>query len=155
MFDRLTLRMPVLGTLIQELELARFARAFGLLLHHGVSALKAMEVAIPVVGHRMIRRELERLPEGLRQGNPLSACLKQLSISSPFLINTVAVGEESGKVDEGLAEVATYYERDAERLLQTMATLLEPSLIVLIGLIVGFIVIAVLLPIFEMSSLSR
>ena len=154
-FDRLTLRVPVLGTLIRELELARFARAFGLLLHHGVSVLNAMAVAIPVVSHRVIRRELERLPEGLRQGNSLSTCLKQLSVSSSFLVNTVAVGEESGKVGEGLTEVSTYYERDAERLLQTMATLLEPSLIVVIGLIVGFIVIAVLLPIFEMSSISR
>ena len=154
-FDRLTLRAPVLGTLIRELELARFARAFGLLLHHGVSVLNAMEVVIPVVSHRVIRRELERLPEGLRQGNPLSACLKQLSVSSSFLVNTVAVGEESGKVGEGLTEVSAYYERDAERLLQTMATLLEPSLIVVIGLIVGFIVIAVLLPTFEMSSISR
>jgi type II secretory pathway component PulF len=153
--DRLILRLPVIGTLVQEIEIARFARSFGLLINHGISVLRAMEVSIPVVKHLVIRSELERVPEGLRQGSVLSACLTPLSVSTPFLINTVAVGEESGKLGEALTEVASYYEREAERRLQTMATLLEPTLIVVIGLIVGFIVIAVLLPIFEMSSITR
>ena len=153
--DRFLLRLPAIGTLVQEVELARFARSFGLLIHHGISVLRAMEVAIPVVKHRVIRSELGRIPEGLRQGNALSACLKPLAVSNPFLINTVAVGEESGKVGEAMAEIATYYERNTERRLQTMATLLEPMLIVVVGLIVGFIVIAVLLPIFEMSTIAH
>ena len=153
--DRVILRLPVLGALVQELELAQFARSFGLLLGNGISVMKAIDVAVPVVGHRVIREELERLPEGLRQGESLSACLKQLPVSTPFLTNTVAVGEESGRIAESLKEIAVYYERDAERLLQTMASLLEPSLIIAVGLIVGFIVMAVLLPIFEMSSLGR
>ena len=153
--DRLLLRLPVLGPLVQEVEVARFARSFGLLLSQGVSVLKAVEVAAPVVNHRVIRAELSRLPEGLRQGSPLSACLKELSISTPFLINTVAVGEESGRVGEALAEVAGFYERDAERSMQAMASLLEPALILVIGLAVGFIVMAVLLPIFEMSAIGR
>jgi type II secretory pathway component PulF len=74
-------------------------------------------------------------------------------MSTPFFVNTVAVGEEGGRVGEALAEVASYYERSVERSLQTLATLLEPTLIVMIGLIVGFIVMAVLLPIFEMSAI--
>lgn len=155
LLDGLVLRTPILGQVIKELELARFARSFGLLLNHGISVLKAMEVTIPIVGNRVIRRQLERLPDALRQGGTLSTGLKQMSMSTPFLVNTVAVGEESGNVGNGLTEVANYYERDVERLLQTMATLLEPTLIVAVGLVVGFIVIAVLLPIFEMSSISR
>lgn len=153
--DRVTLRLPLVGTLVQELELARFARAFGLLIGHGISVLRAMEVSVPVVTHRVIRLELSKIPEGLRQGSSLSACLKPLSVSTPFLINTVQVGEEGGRVGEALAEVANYYERDAERSLQVMASLLEPTLIVVVGLVVGFIVMAVLLPIFEMGTISR
>ena len=153
--DRLLLRLPVVGPLVQEVEVARFARSFGLLLGQGVSVLKAVEVAVPVITHRVIRAELSRLPDGLRQGSPLSACLQQASVSTPFLINTVAVGEESGRVGEALAEVAAFYERNAERSMQTIASFLEPTLIVVIGLAVGFIVMAVLLPIFEMSSLGR
>ena len=90
-----------------------------------------------------------------KQKKPKSGAMKQLSISNPFLVNTIAVGEEGGRVGEALTEVAAYYERSIERSLQTMATLLEPTLIVVVGLVVGFIVMAVLLPIFEMSSISR
>lgn len=153
--DRFVLRLPVLGPLVQEVEVARFARSFGLLLSQGISVLKAVEVAAPVVHHRVIRAALSRLPEGLRQGSPLSACLQELPVSTPYLVNTVAVGEESGRVGEALNEVAAFYERNAERSMQTMASLLEPSLIVAIGLVVGFIVMAVLLPIFEMSAVGR
>jgi type IV pilus assembly protein PilC len=114
-----------------------------------------MEVTIPVANHRVIRRELAKLPEGLRQGGSLSSGLKGLSVSTPFLVNTVAVGEEGGRVGEALTEVANYYERSAQRSIQAMASLLEPALIVVIGVIVGFIVMAVLLPIFDMSSLAK
>jgi type II secretory pathway component PulF len=155
MLDRLILRLPGVGPMVQEVELARFARAFGLLIQHGISVLKAMEVAVPVVGHRVVRSELAKIPEGLRQGSSLSACLRPLAVSTPFLVNTVAVGEESGRVGEALTEVATYYEGNTERTLQAMASLLEPALIVVIGLVVGFIVMAVLLPIFEMSSITK
>ena len=152
--DRLALRVPLLGALIQQSELARFSRSLGLQLNHGIAILQAIDVAIQVVDHRVIRSELQRLPEGLRQGTSLSSCLKALPIGTALLVNTVSVGEESGRVGESLTEVAAYYEGEAERLLQTMATLLEPMLILVIGLIVGFIVMAVLLPIFEMSSIT-
>ena len=152
--DRLTLRLPLLGPLIQQIELARFARTLGLQLAHGIPILQAIDVAVQVVSHQVVRAGLQRLQEGLRQGQTLSSCLQRLPIATPFLVHTVAVGEEGGKVGEALTEVATYYEREAERLLQTMATLLEPSLILMVGLVVGFIVMAVLLPIFEMSSLK-
>ncbi|MBI4343453.1 MAG: type II secretion system F family protein [Candidatus Omnitrophica bacterium] len=153
--DRWLLRLPLAGALLEQLEVARFARSFGLMIMHGIPILRAVDVAIPVARHRAIREQLGRVPEGLRQGKALSACLQELAIGSPFFVNTVAVGEESGKVGDALAEVAAYYERDAARLLQTFATLLEPALIVAVGAVVGFIVIAVLLPIFEMSSIVQ
>ena len=153
--DQLTLRLPLLGPLIQQLEVARFARAFGLLVDHGVPILRAIDVALPVVHHQVIRSQLQHLSEGLRQGSSLSQCLKPLAVATPFLINTIAVGEESGAVGQALTEVANYYEQEAERLLQTMATLLEPVFVVGVGVIVGFIVMAVLLPIFEMGSVMR
>lgn len=152
--DRLVLRIPLLGTVVQQTEVARFARSFGLQLTHGISILQAIEVSVQVTHHRVIRSELARLSEGLRQGNTLSSCLKPLSIGTPFLVNTVAVGEEAGKVGEAMTEIAAYYERDSERILEAMATLLEPTLILVIGVVVGFIVFAVLLPIFEMSTLT-
>jgi general secretion pathway protein F len=153
--DRVSWRLPVIGRLVCQLELARFARSFSLLLEHGVSVLRAADVAIPVVGHEVIREQLERLPAGLKQGQSLAACLKGLPVVTPFVANTVAVGEESGKAGEAFAEVAAYYEREAEGLLHTAAALLEPTMILAVGAMVGWIVMAILLPIFELSSIAR
>ncbi|MBI4355992.1 MAG: type II secretion system F family protein [Candidatus Omnitrophica bacterium] len=153
--DRLSLRLPGIKTVMQQLELGRFARAFGLLLEHGVPVLQAMDIAIPTVRHRLIRQELLRLPKGVQQGTPVSACMKELSVATPFIVNTLAVGEQGGRLSEALVEVANFYDEETERLLQTMATLLEPLMILAVGGVVGFIVAAVLLPIFQMSSAIR
>ena len=151
---RLVLQLPVVGSVIRQSEIARFCRSLGLQLTHGIPILQAIQISTQVIGHPVIKAELEHLPEGMRQGSALSSCLNTLSISTPFLVNTISVGEESGRVGEALTEVATYYERDTERLVQVMATLLEPALILVVGVIVGFIVMAVLLPIFEMGSIN-
>ncbi|MBI4340950.1 MAG: type II secretion system F family protein [Candidatus Omnitrophica bacterium] len=153
--DSWNLRLPVVGKLIRQLELARFARSFSLLLEHGVSVLKAVDVALPVVRHQIIRRELARVPEGLKQGRSLAACLNALPTMTPYVINTVSVGEESGKVGEAFAEVASFYEREAEGLLHTAAALMEPAMVLGVGAVVGWIVMAILLPIFELSSIAR
>ena len=153
--DYLALRVPVLGPLIRHLEITRFARSFGLLLDHGVPILQATDVAIPVIHNRVLRKELSRLPAHLKDGHTLSSGLKSLSISTPFLVNTVAVGEEGGKMGEALMEVANFYEREVDRLLQMTAALLEPATILLVGGVVGFIVMAVLLPILTMSTIAR
>ena len=154
-FDRLSLKLPILGPMLCEVNLARFARSFGLLLTHGIPILQALDVALPVVTNRFIRRELDHLTITLKDGHALSAGLKDLSIMPPFVLHTIAVGEESGKVAEALTEVAQFYERELDRLLQVMASLLEPVMILLVGSLVGFIVMAVLLPIFEMNVIAR
>jgi type II secretory pathway component PulF len=107
-------------------------------------------------GHACLRERTVDLPLGLDPAfDRCLACLKELPLGTPFLVNTVFVGEESGKVGEALTEVAAYYEREAQRLLQMLAALLEPAFVVIVGLVVGFIVMSVLLPIFEMSSIPR
>jgi len=153
--DRMSLRVPLIGTMLRELDVARFARSFGLLLDHGVSILQALEVALPVICNRFIRQEFSSLSARLRDGTSLTASLKGVSVTTPFILHTIAVGEESGKVSEALAGVANYYERELERVLYVMASLLEPVMVLVMGGIVGFIVMAVLLPIFEMNVVAH
>ncbi len=152
--DRLVLRLPVFGTLIHQLELSRFTRSCGLLLHHGIQIVQAMEVALPTISNHAIRHDLERLPGLLQGGNSLANSLKQVYNKNPLLINMVAVGEEGGRVAESLSEVATYYEQEAERSLGIIAALLEPAVMLCVGGVVGFIVMAVLLPIFELGMIA-
>ncbi|HEX9780017.1 MAG TPA: type II secretion system F family protein [bacterium] len=151
--DRVSLRVPVARSIIYQVELARFCRSFGLLLDHGISILQAVEVAMTVVRHPVIRRDLGRLPELLRQGTTLAASLNEVPGMTPFVINTVAVGEEAGRAGPALSEVAAFHERDMDRNLQVAAALLEPAMVLLVGAIVGWIVMAVLLPIFELGTI--
>ena len=151
----LRLRLPLLGPLTRQLEIVRFTRSFGLLLDHGLPILQATDVALPVVKNRILRKELALLPKHLKDGSTLSSGLKGLKFSTPFLVNTVAVGEESGKMGEALMEVSNFYERETGRLLQMMAALLEPATILIVGGMVGFIVFAVLLPILTMGAIAR
>jgi type II secretory pathway component PulF len=120
-----------------------------------VSILQALDVALPVVGNRFIRQELGSLSARLKDGTSLATGLKGLSVTTPFVLHTVAVGEESGKVAEALTGIANYYERELERVLSILASLLEPMMVLMMGGIVGFIVMAVLLPIFEMNVVAH
>ena len=153
--DAARLRFPVIGPLIRQVEMTRFSRSFGLLLEHGVPVLQATEVALPVVRDRILREELARLSNHLRDGNTLSTGLQGLSIASPFLIHTVAVAEETGKLGEAFTEVAHCYEGEIERGLRLLTALLEPATILLVGGAVGFIVLAVLLPILTLGTITR
>ena len=153
--DRLSLKLPLIGELVRQIEFSRFARSFGLLLEHGVPILQATEVAIPVVHNQLIRTELSRLPAMLKEGGSLAASLKSVSIVAPFVVHTVAVGEEGGRAGEALIQVADYYDQEVSRLLEVAASLLEPTMILAVGAVVGFIVMAVLLPIFEMSLIAH
>lgn len=155
MLHRASLKLPVIGEMIREIDLARFARSFGLLLDHGVSILQALDVALPIVGNRFIRQELGSLSARLKDGTSLATGLKGLSVTTPFVLHTVAVGEESGKVAEALTGIANYYERELERVLSVLASLLEPMMVLMMGGMVGFIVMAVLLPIFEMNVVAH
>lgn len=153
--DALMFWIPGLRALLQQMEIVRFARSFGLLIEHGIPILQATDLVLPVVRNRLLRRDLSRLPAHLKEGRTLSEGLRGLKLSTPFLVNTVAVGEESGRIGEALTEVAGFYEREVERGLQILTTLLEPAVILLVGGVVGFVVIAVLLPILTMSTVAR
>ncbi|MBN1587241.1 MAG: type II secretion system F family protein [Candidatus Omnitrophica bacterium] len=154
--DRIVMQLPIVKGLVQKLDLARFSRSFGLLLENGVPILQAAEVSIPVIQNSFIREDLESLPAGLREGEKLATCLMRVpAVSDPFFINTVAVGEEGGRVGEALLEIANFCDEESDRQLQLVSALMEPVMILGVGAVVGFIVMAVLLPVFQFSTMLR
>jgi type II secretory pathway component PulF len=152
-FQRLLLQLPVSGPLVRQLEMGRFARAFGLLIEHGVTVIEAIDIALSVVRNPIMLAAMQSMPASLQQGNSLAKAFEQVGGISPFVINTVAVGEEGGRAGEALLEIANYYENEAERLLGVAAALLEPVMVLAVGALVGWIVMAVMLPIFELGSI--
>lgn len=153
--DRIKLRLPIWGTLIQKVEVAGFARSLATLLAHGVPILQAFQVVVQATGNSLIKGELERIREHLKEGGTLSQGLRRGSFFPPLVVHMVAVGEEAGTLDRSLGKIADTYEREADRAMKIITSLVEPVMILFMGSIVGFIVISMLLPIFEIDLLAR
>ena len=151
----LSLRIPVFGAFVLKTELARFCRTLELLLKSGIPILKAINIAIPVIDNELIKEQLKISYKELEQGGSFGKSLKNSRLFPLFLTNLIIVGEESGKLNDALSESASSYERDTDESIRVLANLLEPLMILVMGLIVGFIVVAMLLPIFEINVMTR
>ena len=153
--SRFKLHLPLFGNLMLKVELSRFSRTLELLLKSGITILKAIDVAIPVIENEIIKRQLRVSYKELEQGGSFGRSLKNSRLFPLFMTNLIIVGEESGRLNEALSEVADVYERDSDELIKIMTNLLEPLMILVMGLIVGFIVVAMLLPIFEINVMAK
>lgn len=151
----LQLGIPLIGSFILKSEVAKFSRVLELLLKSGIPIIKAIELAGPVVGNEILKAEFVRCLRDLKEGASFGKSLKKGKLFPSFMTNLVIIGEESGKLDEGLAEIAAFYERETDEALRGLTTLLEPLMILVMGLIVGFIVVAMLLPMFELNMMVK
>jgi type II secretion system protein F len=154
-FDTWTLRVPVLGTVVQKREIARFARTFGALLHNGVSILPALEIVIEVMTNNIVRREVAQIPQNISQGSGVANPLRGSKVFPPVVVNMIAIGEETGRLAEVLSRVAQSYEIEVDRSVRALVSLIEPMIILSLGMVVGFIVIAMLLPIFSLDPSAQ
>jgi len=149
--DRLKLKLPVLGVLIGRSELARFSRTLSTLLRNGVPMLHSIKITSDVIDNRIIRQQIEAAHNDVKSGFSLQAAIKKNTDFPIFLINMIAVGEESGSLDKALLKVAKAYEAETDRIIKVLSSLIEPVIILIMGLVVGFIVISMLLPVFQIS----
>jgi len=154
-FSRLKLALPIVGKLTLKAELGRFSRTLGILIHSGVPILRAMDISQEVVDNIIIKNKLKQSYQQLEAGGSFGVSLQQEKIFPLFVSNLIIVGEESGKLAEALEEVAGAYEQDMDEAMKIASTLFEPIMILGMGLVVGFIVMAMLLPIFEINLLVR
>ena len=149
------LHLPILGNFILKTELSRFCRTLGLLIKSGLPILNAIDISIPVLRNEIIKNKLRQSYGDLEQGGSFGKSLKKSKLVPLFMSNLIIVGEESGRLDDALEEVASAYERDTDEAIKTFTSLLEPLMILGMGLIVGFIVVAMLLPIFEINVMAQ
>lgn len=153
--DRLVLRLPLIGTVVQHLVLSRFAKVLGLLLMSGVPVIRAMEITGEVVANRVYRSFLQRTKEDLIQGSSLSQGLKDSPLFPPLLVHMVGVGEKSGQLENMLLKAGDAFQKEFDSSISRFMALLEPMLVLGMGLGVGIVVVAVLLPIFQLNQLIR
>lgn len=149
--DTALLKVPVLGDMIVKREVANFARTLGSLLHNGVSILAALEIVHEVMGNQVVADEVAKIPQNVTQGEGVAAPLRKSTVFPPVVVNMMAIGEETGRLDDVLVKIARSYETEVERAVKTLTSLIEPIIILGLGIVVGFIVISMLLPIFSID----
>lgn len=153
--DVFLLRLPGMGALLQKLILARFARILGLLLTSGVPVIKAMEITGAAVVNRAYRAFLAEARAELIEGGKLSATLARSPLFPPLLIHMIGIGEQSGTMEKMLEKAGSAFEKEFDTATTRFMALLEPVLVLAMGLSVGFVVVAVLLPIFQLNQLVK
>jgi len=153
-WDRWRLRVWLFGQLLTKREVGRFARTLGTLLKSGVPLLQALEVVQDVVENQMINRALKEVRAGVREGQGIAGPLGRSGVFPTLALQMVSVGEETGRLDEMLMRVAEYYERDTYTQIKRLTSLLEPVLILVMGLTVGFVVISMLSAVFSINDIS-
>jgi general secretion pathway protein F len=155
LWDTAKLKIPVWGQVNRKIAIARFCRTLATLLQSGVPLLSSMEIVRNVVNNILIGEAISKASKDVEEGKGLSGPLTQSGIFPPLVTEMVAVGEQSGTLEKMLNRVATAYETESQSDIMVMTSLLEPLMILVMGLLVGFIVISILLPIFEMNQLVR
>ncbi len=150
--DFIKLRLPFVRTFIKNSEIARFSRTLSLLIKSGISVCDGLEFATEVLDNDSLKSRLRQARlDIINQGSSLNASLKNIDVFPDFALNMIAVGEESGKLEWSLKDISDVYEREVDQGIKIATTLLEPVLILIIGAFVGFIVFAMLLPVFNMG----
>lgn len=150
--DGFLLRVPVLRSVIQKYEMAKFARTLGTLLDNGVPVLTALRITSETVTNRIIRAEVANVHKGVTGGESISESLSECPHFPPMVVSMFAVGEESGRIGAVAKRVADAYDVEVDRAVKALTALFEPLLVVIMGAIVGFLVIAMLLPMMTMSA---
>lgn len=153
--DPLKLKAPVFGPLAQKIAISRFTRNFGTMIHAGVPILQALDIVAATSGNVVIERAVRAVQESVRTGQSLSGPLAQHPVFPPMVVQMMAVGEDTGALDAMLGKIADFYDQEVEATTEALTSIIEPLMIGVLGGIVGFMVIALYMPIFGIFDLIQ
>ncbi len=150
--DRTKLKLPLFGTLFLKLEIARLTRTLGILLVSGIPILSALEIAKQVIQNSFIADALDSVKDLVSRGDNIADAIRRTGLFPPIVFHIIATGQISGNIEEGLINIADMYDGEVELATKTLTSLLEPVILLFMGAVVGFIVLAILLPISEINQ---
>jgi general secretion pathway protein F len=154
-FDKFTLRIPYFGKVLKKVALARFARTLSTLLLGGIPLLQSLDIVRHVVSNLVLSNAIEDGRNSIREGHSVADPLKKSGLFPPLLVHMIAVGEKSGELESMLARAADAYDGEVEASVSALSSIMEPMLVIFMGGVVLFIVMAILLPIFELNQLVK
>jgi type IV pilus assembly protein PilC len=147
--DRMMLRSPILGTLVRKSAVARFTRTLGTLLASGVSIIDAMEITAKTAGNKVIANAINKSVLAIAEGDTITGPLKESGVFPPMVTQMISVGEKTGGLDEMLSKIADFYDEEVDEAVTALTSIIEPVIIVLMGAIIGGILVAMYLPMFD------
>jgi type IV pilus assembly protein PilC len=150
--DRWKLKLPVFGPLVHKICMSRFARTFAQLIRSGVPILEVLDIVGGSAGNYVVENSIKSVADDVEKGDNLSVAMSKKPIFPPMLLRMVSAGEATGKIDNMLEKMADFWDEEIEAMLDALTSLIEPMLIVFLGVIVGGIVIAMFLPIFKLNE---
>ena len=148
--DKAMLKIPVLGDVLLKGAVARFTRTLGTLISSGVPILDGLEITANTAGNKVIERAINATRGSIREGETIAAPLKEAEVFPPMVVQMISVGEETGALDEMLTKIALFYEDEVNTAVETLTSIIEPVMIVVMGVIVGGMVVAMYMPMFKM-----
>jgi len=151
-WDRSMLKLPLFGRLLLKLEIARVARTLGALLSSGVPILRELDIVKGVVGNRLVAAALNSVKDSIGRGANIAEAMKATGLFPPIVLHIIATGQISGGIEDGLIDIADMYDDEVEQTSKALVSLIEPVILLVMGAVVGFIVLAILLPIFDINQ---
>ncbi|MBI3596572.1 MAG: type II secretion system F family protein [Nitrospirae bacterium] len=152
LMDRTALKMPVIGDLIRKAAVAKFTRTLGTLISSGVPILEGLNITAKTAGNKVIEEAIMTARQSISEGKTVSDPLGKTKVFPPMVVQMISVGETTGALDAMLGKIADFYEEEVDAAVAALTSLLEPMLMVFLGAIIGFIVVAMYLPIFKMAG---
>lgn len=153
-FDATMLKLPLFGILLRKVAVAKFTRTLGTLVKSGVPILQAMETVAQTSGNKIVELAIMKAREAVREGERIAEPLKKSGVFPPMVVQMISVGEETGNLDIMLSKIADFYDQEVEVAVKGLTSMVEPVIIVLMGLVIGGIVIAMFIPMFELGNLA-
>jgi general secretion pathway protein F len=150
--DRLTLSLPLFGPLLFRLELARLTRTLGALMKSGLPVITAMEITQRVIQNSLIAQAMSDIKDAVQKGDNIADAVRTTGLFPPVVYHLIATGQMSGNIEGGLIEIAEMYDNEVQTAVRTLTSLLEPIILIVMGGVVAFIVMAILLPVFEINQ---
>lgn len=150
--DKIFLKIPVFGGLLQKIAISRFCRTLSTLIGAGVPILDGIEITAKTAGNAIVEDSLMAVKKEIEEGKTISEPLSKLPIFPSMVVSMISVGESTGALDTMLAKIADFYEDEVDVAVATLMSMLEPILIVSLGIVIGFIVVSLYLPIFMMAQ---
>ena len=151
-FDRVVLRIPLFGSLVIKVCVARFARTLGTLITSGVPILQALKITKDTIGNEVVQNAVQKVHDSIKEGDTMAAPLDEAKVFPQMVVNMIDVGEETGSLDAMLMKVADIYDAEVEAAVEGLLALMEPVIIVCLGGVIGFIVISLYMPIFTLGD---